>query len=536
MNPFLDSFQGRWRAGRLALWGSLAALLALAGAANARGEGAGAGQAAAGQVGVKETTPMPTRRQMHGAAVLGDRLYVVGGVIGNEQYTAATHMATILPDSSLGPWSETTPLPKPRAYIANSTLALNDMIYVIGGIDGLTDEKFNTAIWARPGPDGSLSAWEESAPFPGPGLSNLTVVSTPGFLHILGGSTGDRVPTRAVISGGMDAQGRLAWWEPGPPLPEALWFHNSVAVAGRVYVWGGRTAQPAGPAGTTVSARVYSSPILSTGRLGPWREEAPLPAPLYSAAGAAAGPFLLMFCPRDASFNATNDAWFASVTPQGLSPWGRASTALPMRLYVAAAPDYRRGVIYIPGGRIDPQERDESVDNRVFYFQLTPSVRQASETQLAYAHSGGEAQTAPGAPGESVTAADAPPQPTAIYTYLASERTSQQAAAPGFLTFTQARMATLQGPPKPVALYFNIAGAKPCERQKEMLNAPEVQALAQNAILAWVENREWPQLAQQLGIYRCPAWVIYNPRGVECGRHYGALTPAQIAQGIQSCQ
>lgn len=497
-------------------------------------------QAQSSQTEFKETTRMLKRRQMHGSAVLGNYLYVFGGVLGNDLYTNAVHKAPILENRQLGAWSETTPLPAPRAYIANSTLALNDMIYIIGGIDGTTDRKFNTVLWSRPLADGNLGPWTESPPFSTEGISNLTAVSTPGFIHILGGYTQDKRPLDAVLSGNLDAEGRLVSWEKGPPLPIPLWFHNAMAVAGRVYVWGGRSDKAMPPFNSIISARVFSSPILSTGRLGAWREESShIPLPIHSAAGAVAGPFLMSFCPRDHTNTARNDVIFSCVTPQGLSAWQRIETTLPVRFYVAAAPDYRRGTIYIPGGRIDQQERDESVDDRVFFFELAPQLRSAAEQQLAYVQAGSTqesmtVETQP-TPGGVASATPATGAGGAQFTYQVQSQAAK-GSVQGFLPYSQARMALDRQPGKPLVLYFNLDGARPCIKQAEILQTSEFSPLTQQAVFAWIENREWPQLAQQLGIYRSPAWVIYNSRGGECGRHLGVLTPEQLAQGIQSCR
>jgi len=353
----------------------------------------------------------------------------------------------------------------------------------------------------------------------------------------------DQIPTATVLSGALDAEGNLVGWEPGPPLPIPLWFHNAVAAAGRVYVWGGQTSVKAGSG--TISSQVFSCAILSTGRLGDWRKETTrLPVGFLASAGAVAGPYLMSFCPRTDPGGYSSDVWFSSITPGGLSPWQRVTTALPMQRYIAAAPDYRRGTIYIPGGRIDPQERDESVDYRVFFFSLSGDARRATEEKLALAQSpesraGGSDSTADRAtiapaalsPGPGVATN---PETQTQYTFLAQDRVD--GASPGFMAYPRARLAVAQRPSRPLILYFNLKGSKPCEQQKQVFADPTFTPLTQQAVFAWIDDAEWPQLSQQLGIYRSPAWVIYNPQGAECGRHFGVLSPAELAQGISSCQ
>lgn len=191
---------------------------------------------------VERTRDLPTPRQYHGAAVMGDYLYVLGG----------SNASTGAPDTSVvmapldaagkvsGEWRTTTPLPGPRYYINNSTLVLNDVVYVFGGARAAlgSDTSLNTAVWSRPLPNGHLTPWQESEPF-GEGLIAASAVSTPGFIHVLGGKNNRNQISTQVWSNPVYADGSLSRWEPGPQLPVPLWFHHSGVAAGRVWVWGG---------------------------------------------------------------------------------------------------------------------------------------------------------------------------------------------------------------------------------------------------------------------------------------------------------
>jgi len=500
-----------------ALWIFLSLFAGLAGRA--------AGQAPATYF---TTTPLPEGRQMYGAAVLGNSLYVIGGNWARDGYTANCCRAPILPDGSLGAWTETTPMPQPRSYIGNATLALNDMIYVVGGF--LNDEtkfSYNTAIWSRPGPDGNLGPWQESPPFAAAGRDCLTVVSTPGFIHVLGGSVGSRNPTAEVITGVVDAEGRIAAWEPGPPMPVQLWFHHAAALAGRVWVWGGLTgAQP-----NTASNRVYSASILGTGRIGEWREESQrLPMPIYAASNATAGPFLMTFCPRDINGTPGNDIWVATVGAEGLSPWMRLTSELPCKLYNSAATDYRRGVVYLPGGRLSHDVHQ--LDPTVYLFRLSAQAREQSEVAAAPPGAAPGAAATPAAQSTAMAVSSSMMATTGqgadSYTFQTAGRLAQE-AAPGFLTYAQAKAAAAQAPPRPLILYFHSAMAKPCKLQEEILKSPQFQAVAAQGAFAWVDIRENPQLAQQMGVFRVPAWIFYDVRGAERYRFSQVLSLDALA-------
>nr|HQH12187.1 hypothetical protein [Candidatus Sumerlaeota bacterium] len=118
----------------------------------------------------KTTTPLRAGRQMAGAVVLGDYLYVISGNVDGMGYSNSVEMAKINPDGTLGEWKNTTPLPTDRSYIDNSTLVLNDIVYVVAGKHSSLEKRTNTIYWTRPLPTGELEPWRESFPFPGNGV------------------------------------------------------------------------------------------------------------------------------------------------------------------------------------------------------------------------------------------------------------------------------------------------------------------------------------------------------------------------------
>ncbi|MBN1901734.1 hypothetical protein JW926_10465 [Candidatus Sumerlaeota bacterium] len=479
----------------------------------------------------KETTSLPDQIQMHGSAVLGNFLYVFGGNKAPEGWTTSVRMAPIHQDGSLGNWGDTTPLPSPRAYIANSALALNDVVYIIGGLESDPGKKHNTAIWSRPRPDGHLEPWLESPPFGPEGISNVTVVSTPGFIHLIGGLTLSGVATSAVISGPVSPGGAIATWEGGPPLPVPLWFHNAVAMGGRVWVWGGLFADDRSRA----NQKVYSSPILGSGRLGLWRKEpVTLPEPLYSAAQSSAGNYIISFCPRvTPNAKETDDVWFATVSSQGLSPWQKISTGIPLKLYITAAPDYRRGNVYIPGGRLSAGAA-ELVDKRVFFFKLAAHASTREETQNIEDQGVGTPSPASldiSAYMDNIQTASTPKEHS--LTYMSESRVSSDATK-GFISYDQARIILTSGKPMPYVLYFNSKKARRCVEQGEILKDPNFANLASRAPFVWFEISEWPQLSQQLGVFRTPSWIFYDSGQREKARFYNVLTMAQLEQNLSS--
>lgn len=489
---------------------------------------------AVGEAPLITTTPLRALRQMHGSAVLNNSLYVVGGALGFV-YTNTVDVAPILPDGSLGQWRATTPIPQQRSYIWNSTLALNDILYVAGGFiedpagEGEKTKKSNTVTWTKAGPTGDLEPWRESPPWPGQGVSNMTAAVTPGFLHVLGGYDEEMKPSAAVYSGRIAPEGGISEWILASPLPKAVWFHNSGVLGGRVWVWGGLLAG----ANTSTSPHVFSCPVLSDGRLGTWREEtgARLPVSYYSAACTSVGNYLVSACPRLSGGAPTSDIWFSAFDGRQLGPWQRLKSNLAVKRYLPMAPDFRRGLIYVAGGRKD----GGNVGKDVFVLRLAGRDMQNFDQSFFATSSPTPSPTSPGAPPRSTEAltpgAEKPPAaPTSAFAAL----TASTGVPSGFYSLEQARRQA-EGPPRrPTLLYFHHDSVPQCIRQKTLLSQADFLPLSRRAAFAWIEVRDSPQLVQQLGVFKVPAWILYDSSGNEVGRVLNVLSPDQLSAGIDA--
>jgi hypothetical protein len=487
------------------------------------------------------TSDLPLARGFHGAAVTGEFLYLFGGAVSSGESTSDEDRANtevwrarIGPDKNPVDWQRTTALPAPRFHISNSTLVLHDVIYVLGGASAIVNgESYRTAIWSKPLPNGTLTPWQTSEPIPAEdGFLGPAAVSTPGHLHLMGGTsrarTHDSVWTIPVYP-----DGSLSRWEPGPALPVPLYFHSAGTVAGRVYVWGGLRPEERDRAPVP---HVFSAAIRSNGKLSAWRtERIMLPVGFYNAPSAVAGPYLMSFMPRYRGAALSNDVWFTRITPRGMEPWTTRTAPIPNRVYHAVAPDYRNGTIYITGGRHSGGQGQQTTPllKNTSYFQLNEQARREAEqgwmaAQTAHANS----VSALAAQLEGGNRAGSPDR---LLTYLADQRL-QEGAVPGFMTITEAR-AKAEREDKPLVMYFLIKDAQPCIEQRELMaNSAEFAALSEVVCFAWIDATEYPQLCQQIGIYRAPTWVFYTARGDELGRRIGVMTPVELAQGILRLQ
>lgn len=469
-----------------------------------------------------ETMPMPQGRAYHGAAVLGDFLYTFGGSAiapGGEKLPAAfVHVAKTTPQGGIAAWAQTQPIPQPRLYIDNSSIVMNDTVYIIGGSDAvLGGNRANTILWNRPFLSGHLDQWRESPPFGGVGVSCAAAFTTPGYLHLTGGTGQGDMVSQEVWSMKLNPDGSPGRWEKAPPLPAPLWFHCAAVVGARAYIWGGLNQDE--PGYTTGSTKIYSAPVLGSGRLGQWRQESvELPKGFYSAVTAVAGPYLFSICPRYEYGEESGDIWWTFVTPEGMRPWQLQQTAITTKVYRAVATDYRRGVIYLTGGMDDSGDDPKPT---TFRIKLSENARKLAEEAWL------ERQSVAGNSISSADFANAQSTHGNRVSFWTEEGTPQKSALDGFLPLDEARAASTQNQ-QPLVMYFNADTAGPCKEQESHLVTKEFQSIHDKAVFATIDVTRYPQLTQQYGVFRVPTWIIYDPGGNEQGRLVGVVKPEEL--------
>ncbi|MBU0491677.1 MAG: DUF11 domain-containing protein [Chloroflexi bacterium] len=130
----------------------------------------------------------------HGAAVLNNRIYVVGGwdqVNMTGFFNTVSH-APINADGTLGAWSTTTALPK--GIVFARMVALNGRLYVLGGQQWDAPNALNTVYHAEPDPVTGVIA-------PG-GWLTTTVLPNQTYGHMVA-TFGDRIYVAGGYNGGL---------------------------------------------------------------------------------------------------------------------------------------------------------------------------------------------------------------------------------------------------------------------------------------------------------------------------------------------
>ncbi|MCC5874868.1 MAG: hypothetical protein JJU11_01490 [Candidatus Sumerlaeia bacterium] len=456
---------------------------------------------------LEPATFLPNGRAFHGVAVLRGFIYAIGGSVdpgdGSQVSALTTHVAQVYPDGRISGWIPTERIPSPRHYIANSTVVVNDTVYVLGGSSEiLSGERADTVIWTRPQRDGRLEPWRTSDPFPPAALSTIAAFSTPGYIHITGGLPRGTTPSNETWSVRVNPDGSLGEWVEGPRMPQRLWFHCAEVVGARAYIWGGLT-EGGSNANRSTSTAIYSAPILGSGLLGDWvREDKTLPVGIYSATSAVAGPFLFTFSPRYDGGQMSNDIVWTRMTPEGMVPWTLRRTELRNAIYHATATDYRLGHIYVVGGK--GPERAAPIPH-ASYIKLSEGARRMAEQAWLAQHGprAGEADTTESiAETQLLPPAASADLPSYFFEYAAAQNLSNRER-------------------RPLIVYYQNDVARGCQEQAELLSDPRIQELSERAIFAAVDVRELPQIAQQNAVFRVPTWVFYNSDGSEEVRRVG---------------
>jgi N-acetylneuraminic acid mutarotase len=226
---------------------------------------------------------------MHASVSHNGRLYVLGGSNFAGQRNVV-YFAAPAADGTLSGWQQTVPLPL-RVY-AHSAAVVGNRIYVAGGIargTGTTQLVYSAGINA----DGTLDAWRYETPLPAPLFGHRSFTRA-GKLFVLGGfsypalySPGGVPATalsRAVYSAAVNGDGALGAWEQQPQLPSELAFYGMVATDNSVYLLGGFDGG--------VTNAVYFSPLTAAGALGSWQALQALPENLLSLAAVSTPEYL----------------------------------------------------------------------------------------------------------------------------------------------------------------------------------------------------------------------------------------------------
>lgn len=173
-------------------------------------------------------TSMKVSRGGLAGAVVGDRLYVVGGSSRFADESATPYATMEIYDFRSNRWSDGPPMPTARHHLG--VAAVGGQLYAVGGRTP-TDYSLNTVERYDP----ERRRWKRLAPLP-QGVGGLAAVASGGRVVALGGGD-DREGwvTPAVWALGPATES----WTRLPDLSTARHGHAAAAARGKIYVFGG---------------------------------------------------------------------------------------------------------------------------------------------------------------------------------------------------------------------------------------------------------------------------------------------------------
>ena len=155
-----------------------------------------------------ETSALPVARAGAAALVVNDVMYVIGGVDGRNILNDAVY-SKINTDGSIGAWQQGPQLLEERVFI--SAAHFNGAIYVVGGGNGSNGEHLlNTVERAVIQADGSLGPWQSQPNMNLPRRCSKVVVIKDS-LYTLGGFGGALLDTVEHAAFGKD--GTMGQWQ-----------------------------------------------------------------------------------------------------------------------------------------------------------------------------------------------------------------------------------------------------------------------------------------------------------------------------------
>ncbi|MCX7719558.1 MAG: hypothetical protein N2111_14305 [Candidatus Sumerlaeaceae bacterium] len=439
------------------------------------------------RMGLKRCTAMPIERHMHGCAVVGPRIYVMGGnreVNGKEEWLDSVISAEILPSGDLGPWRDERPMPERRHYIGSSVEVVQNRIYVVGGnVAPAVDTPENNVgrakdvLWTTVKSDGTLDEWKKSEPFPGDARACLATCSNDRHLFVLGGSVGAGI-TNSVLRGTFGPDNSPGDWKEIVPLATPLWFHGAAIMDDTMYVWGGLTQR----SHLAINPNIYASKVAPDGTLQPWRIIGTMSHPVFSAAFCGFNDHLVCIAGRYAGGKECSGIWYTRIQNGVPTNWVLVDTDLAARVYLTLGLDKTRGWIFIPGGRY----RDD----------LNPNGAIQRVVQAFYV-----------------------PQPAGT-AFKAPDSTPAPSAAGGVTPLALVEAIALAGhEKKPILVFFHSPAVPAARRVWETVSAtPEFQKASQTHIWAEVDiSRESNTMVYEYGVFKVPALVKLAPTGQRLG-------------------
>lgn len=227
----------------------------------------------------------------HAAAIIGDRIYLSGGndgtLNGESGALSGVFMTTFQANHNLANWTSLTALPEAR--YSHGMAVVGNYVYVIGGID----QDFNveaTVYKALIQGNGTIGAWSTADPIPVSnsdiGLYDTTVAQLDGRIYVFGGHNSAGASLNTNFIGTQGANGEVTWVAASANLPDYLAELASTTSPNHIYLFGGVDNN-----GLTAeySPNTYYVQPSAGGDIASWNQTAPMQRNLVRGSGTQFG-------------------------------------------------------------------------------------------------------------------------------------------------------------------------------------------------------------------------------------------------------
>jgi N-acetylneuraminic acid mutarotase len=175
---------------------------------------------------------LPARRAQAGGGVIGDLMYVVGGMTDPADATTATDSVIKF---ERGIWKDVAPLPKPLGLPA--VIAHNGQLYVFGGVNAVAEKPIDSADAFRFDPQ--AKQWTKLPPLPSARRGTGAASLDDRYILLVGGCHNDDNGTPIMSNEVLAYDTREDRYVTCTPLPYAALCVATVVKDGQIYAIGG---------------------------------------------------------------------------------------------------------------------------------------------------------------------------------------------------------------------------------------------------------------------------------------------------------
>ena len=218
-----------------------------------------------------DLAPLPRGANHVGVAVLGGKLYAIGGHV---EQNRKPHDECYVFEAASSRWTKIASLPK--ACGAIGCVGFNGKLHAIGGATGDTSPTKKSVDWHL-AYDPKSDRWDTRAPMP-TGRDHTGTLVVGQHIHVVGGRV-DSFHTNSNLHHVYDAQ--KDHWAPRRPLPTARSGHGAVLYRGKIFVMGGE--------GTD---RVFGQNEAYDPATDRWESYAPMPTLRHGLGAAVIGDYI----------------------------------------------------------------------------------------------------------------------------------------------------------------------------------------------------------------------------------------------------